>query len=259
MSEPNYYKIAYEINPWMHVDDPVDHKKALAQWHVLFDAYKQLGVAIELIDQVNGLPDMTFVANGGIVQGNTFVSGNPQPQERRGESVYFQNWFSSHGFTVTTVSHHFSGEGDALWYRDVLYMGYGFRSELAAHAEVSTILKVKTVSLHLVNPNFYDFDMCFCPIGNRGLLYYPEAFDAPSKDILSHLPNAHAFTQQQARNFVGNSVLVGDTMLVSYVDDELRRIFDTIGVTPQVLDMSEFKKGGGGIKCLTLILEKGDN
>ncbi len=256
MCRPTYFDVAYEINPWMDINNQPNHKKAYTQWHTLYEMYKKLGVEVELIDQINGLPDMVFTANGGIVKGNTFVSGNFRYKERKGEEKYFQQWFHEHGYTVKTLKHFQGGEGDALFYMGVLYMGYGFRSDKEAHKELGEILQVPICSLKLIDPYFYDFDTTFCPLGNRGVLYYPNAYDEESKRRAEHIEGAIPMTQEQAGNFIGNSVYINGKLLVSFLDDDLKKKLYSLDIEPILFTMSEFKKAGGGIKCLTLYLDR---
>lgn len=256
MCRPDYFEIAYEINPWMDIDNQVDKSKATKQWQAVYDAYRVAGVTIDLIDQVKGLPDMTFTANGGIVYGKKFIVSNHQFTERRGEEAHFEKWFRDHGYTTYRLKTHQSGEGDALFFRDTLYMGYGFRSDRKSHAEVGKILGVKTVSLRLIDPYFYDFDTAFCPVGDEAILYYPEAFDAASCEILKKLPHTIPLATKEAESFDCNSVFVKDTLFMSYINPHLQRELDKLGVNAKVFDLSEFKKSGGGIKCITLFLER---
>ncbi|HSW97979.1 MAG TPA: arginine deiminase-related protein, partial [Candidatus Saccharimonadales bacterium] len=152
MCEPIHYDVEYEINPWMDVHNRPDKKKSLEQWTKLRNTYEELGVEVQLIAQEPGLPDMMFTANGGTIRENIFVSGNYRYKERKGEEKYFQKWFVDHGYEVKTLSHFQGGEGDALFYRDTLYMGYGFRSETESHAEIAELLHVPTVSFQLIDP-----------------------------------------------------------------------------------------------------------
>lgn len=255
MCRPDYFDIEYEINPWMHVENKVDREKSMKQWQSVYETYKNLGVQVELIQQVNGLPDMSFTANGGIVWGNTFVVSNHKFKERKGEENYFGQWFEERGFEIHTLKNFQGGEGDALFYKDTLYMGYGFRSDRKSHEEVKKILGVPVVSLRLIDPYFYDFDTAFCPMGGKAVLYYPEAFDEESKMKVAQLPGVITLTKLQAESFVGNSVLVGDTLLAGYSDGDLEDNLKQLGITIKTFDMSEFKKSGGGIKCLTLYLD----
>ena len=259
MCPPAHFDIEYEINPWMNVNNKVNRKKASEQWQVLFDTYKKLGVEIEHIEQVKGLPDMVFTANAGIVRGKTFVSGNFRYKERKGEEAHFQKWFRDHGYEVKTLKHYQGGEGDALFYKDTLYMGGGFRSDPEVHNEIADLLDVPYVSLHLTNPYFYDFDTTFCPLGDRGFLYYPEAFDYDSSERLAAVEGAIEMTKAQAEGFIGNSVFVSakqNVLLVGYLDDDLKEKLSKLDIEPILLDMSEFKKAGGGIKCCTLYLDQ---
>lgn len=256
MCPPDYFSIQYEINPWMDVNNQVDPAKAKAQWQQLYDYYVTQGVTVELIEPAKDQPDMVFTANAGIVHENTFVSGNFRFLERKGEEQHFQKWFADHGYEVKTLQHFQGGEGDALFFNDTLYMGYGFRSELEAHDEIAKILGVSKVSLKLVDPYFYDFDTAFCPIGDTAVLYYPSALDEYSQEIMKEIPEAVAITKTQAEHFVNNSVFCNGTLLVGYMDAELEQTLQTIGVPYHHFDMSEFKKSGGGIKCLTLYITK---
>jgi len=256
MCRPDFFDIEYEINPWMNIHNKVDKKKALHEWQHLYDTYRNLGVEIELIKQVLGLPDMVFTANGGHVKRNTFISGNFKFRERKNEEIYFQNSFKNHGYEIKTLKHFQGGEGDALFYNNTLYMGWGFRSDPEAHKEVAKILHVPIISLHLIDPYFYDFDTTFCPIGDKAFLYYPLAFDEKSRQILSKVDGAIEMTKDQAEGFVGNSVFVNGKLLVGYLDGDLKQKLSGINVEPVLLNMSEFKKSGGGIKCCTLYLEQ---
>jgi N-dimethylarginine dimethylaminohydrolase len=237
------------------MDNQPDKTLAHEQWQKVHDAYLAEGVEVELIEQPKGLPDMVFTANGGIVRGKTFVSGNYRYKERKGEEAHFQKWFMDHGYEVKTLQHYQGGEGDALFYKGKLYGGWGFRSELEAHHELADIFQVPVVSLKLIDPFFYDFDTTFCPLGDRGLLYYPEGYDEESKEIASQIEGAVPLNKQQAANFVCNSVFVNGKLFMDYIDDDLRSKLSKLDIEPVLFDMTEYKKSGGGIKCLTLYIE----
>lgn len=254
MCRPEYYDIEYEINPWMHLKDQPDKVLALEQWTRLYETYRNYGIAVEVIPQVKGLPDMVFTANGGLVWEKMFISGNFRYSERKGEEQYFQDWFSQHGYRIITLEHYQGGEGDALFFRNTLYLGYGFRSDIESHHEIGKILGIPTVSLKLINPYFYDFDTTFCPLGDRGVLYYPEAYDEESRARVESIPGSIPMNRNQAENFVGNSVYLNGKLLLSYLDEDLTQTLKSLDIEPLLFPMSEYKKSGGGIKCLTLYI-----
>ena len=47
--------------------EPTDTTLAVAQWQALYDTYLDLGYDVQLIDPIEGLPDMVYAANGGFV------------------------------------------------------------------------------------------------------------------------------------------------------------------------------------------------
>ncbi len=255
MCRPDHYDIEYVINPWMNMHNQPDPKKALDQWNELYKTYLKLGIEVELIKQPKGLPDMVYTANGGTVVGKMFVSGNYRYQERKGEEAQFHQWFGEQGYEIITLKHFQGGEGDALFYKDTLYMGYGFRSEIEAHKEMAQILQVPTVSLKLIDPYFYDFDTTFCPLGDRGVLIYLSGYDEKSQEVAEGIKGKVLMTTEQADNFIGNSVYIDGKLLVGFLDEDLKKKLFKLDIEPVLFNMSEYKKTGGGIKCLTLYLE----
>ncbi len=255
MCPPTYFDVVYEINPWMHKGEKIDHALANGQWTALKKSYQEKGVHVEEITSVAGLPDMVFSANSGIVFGHKFIVSNHRYSQRKGEEKYYADWFVKHGFEVHRLHSHQSGEGDALWFKNKLYLGYGFRSDREAIDEVGKILGVAPVALHLVNPYFFDFDMAFCPIGDRVLMYYPEAFDSESQTLIDQLHPTVKLNRAEANQFECNSVLVGNTLFMSGIDNKLKEQIESYGIKVRLFDVSEFRKSGGGIKCMTLTIK----
>lgn len=68
MVPPKYFKVEYAINPWM--GGVVDQPKAQRQWDDLKKAIEKAGVPVKTLEPVDGLPDMVFVCNSGIVLNN---------------------------------------------------------------------------------------------------------------------------------------------------------------------------------------------
>jgi N-dimethylarginine dimethylaminohydrolase len=160
---PQYFNIAYEINPWMHVKTKVAQEKAIEQWNALELIYKKLKVNLEEVPPADGLPDLVFTANAGVVRGKVFIPSRFRHKERQGEEEHFIRWFTKNGYSIKEISeeHRFEGAGDALFLDDTLFAGYHFRSDIHSHKEVSKILDVPTLSLELVDRRFYHLDTCF--------------------------------------------------------------------------------------------------
>lgn len=50
------------------------------------------------LDQVQGLPDMVFVCNSGIVRGNKVYLSRFRHKERTGEQEHYLKWFKQNGY-----------------------------------------------------------------------------------------------------------------------------------------------------------------
>ena len=65
MCRPEHFTVGYRINPWMNPAEPTDTSLAVQQWDVLYQTFLELGYEVQLIEPMQGLPDMVFAANGG--------------------------------------------------------------------------------------------------------------------------------------------------------------------------------------------------
>jgi N-dimethylarginine dimethylaminohydrolase len=256
--EPRHFAVQYAINPWMHPDRPVDTGRARAQWQALVDAYRAHGHTVETVDPVPGLPDMVFAANAAVVVGGRVFGSLFKAPQRRPESLPYDTWFKSAGFDVYRPESVCEGEGDFVPAGRWLLAGTGFRTTRAAHREAQEYLGVPVIALTLVDPYFYHLDTALCVLDDPGdgtdgnIAYYPEAFSPGSREVLARLfPDAVIAGHEDARAFGLNSVSDGRHV---FVPPGARALIDQLadrGYVPVPVDLSEFHKAGGGIKCCT--------
>lgn len=257
MCPPTYYDIEYEINDWMDKNNPVDRKYAASQWKKLYEIYTQkLGWEVELIKPVKGLPDMVFTANGGLVYGGKVVLPRFRYPERQGETQQFEKWFRQAGYKdIYLPKHNFEGAGDAFVWQDMLIAGYPFRSDKAAHKEVADYLGLKPISLEQINPRFYHLDTSITFLSDDTAAIFPGAFSAGSLKILSKLvPNIIEATEQDALAYGLNAMHDGKNIILSDHPKNLIDKYTQMGMDIYTVEMTEFLKSGGGVKCLTLEL-----
>lgn len=258
MCPPEYYEVAYEINPWMCVRHRVDKKRAVRQWVACYDLLTQkLGAKICLMNPVPGLPDLVFTANGGLVHKRIFLRSNFRYKERKGEEYYFESWFRKKGYRVKILEKPFcfEGEGDALFMGKELYSGFHFRSELMAHDRVSGHLKSSYFALQLRDKRFYHLDTCFMPLGEKTALVFFHAFESYSQLILwDSIPDPIPVPRDEALKFACNSIAVGKNVIVPKGCPQTTRELGKRGFRVHPLDFSEFIKAGGAAKCLVLRL-----
>ncbi len=259
MCRPTYYRIAYEINPWMSLTHPASHARAQRQWQQLYDTLTQrLHARVRLLRPAAAVPDLVFTANAGLVAGRTFIRSNFRYPQRQGEEPLIERWARAQGYRVVTLPRglHFEGEGDALFAGETLFFGYRFRSDLPAHREISERLGCRVLSLELTHRRFYHLDTCFCPLGAQTALYYPAALDAYGRKVIRHfLADAIPVGAADARRFVCNAIVVGRWVVVQAgVSRTLARALASRGFSLLEIDLREFHKAGGSAKCLVLRL-----
>jgi N-dimethylarginine dimethylaminohydrolase len=261
MCRPELFGIEYEINPWMHVAVEVDHQAAVEQWEALHQRYLELGVEVALAAPVAGLPDMVFTANAAVLRGCHAILSRFHHAERAGEERHWRAVLENLGYDVREVPAglSFEGAGDALFLGDHLFQAWGFRTDLAAHAEVARMLDVESTSLQLVDPRFYHLDTCFCPLDSRTALVAPAAFAADSLALIrARVERVIEVGVEVAAGFACNAMPLGEVVISSTTAKGLSAELTARGFGLETLPMDEFMKSGGGVRCLSLPLQTGD-
>ena len=259
MCAPDHYDVDYVINPWMEGNiHKSSRDKAVEQWSKLNHVLNEIA-QVDLVQGQQGVPDMVFTANAGLVLGDNAVLSRFFHPERQGEEPYFKQWFEDNGFNVFELPKDlpFEGAGDALLDREGrwLWAGYGFRSELDSHPYLAKWLDIEVLSLRLIDDRFYHLDTCFCPLSGGYLLYYPGAFDSYSNHIIEGRVTADkriAIAEGDAINFACNSVNVGQTVVMNKASASLKQCLGDAGFEVIETPLTEFLKAGGAAKCLTL-------
>ena len=258
MCPPDHFGIEYEINPWMNVRVGSDAERSRRQWTALFETLQELGVVVELIEPVPGLPDLVFTANAGLVYRNLFINSNFRFGVRQGETARFEAWAHRRGLEVVRLpaDSYFEGAGDALFCGETLFAGYRFRSDVRSHQWVGERLGVEVLPMELVDPRFYHLDTCFCPLAPDWALYYPGAFDEYGRSVLrDRIPNLIEVAPEEAISFSCNAVVVGKTVVLNQGAPKLADTLEQAGFAVRPLEFSEFIKSGGSAKCLTLRID----
>lgn len=259
MCKPTYFEVAYEINAWMHLDNPVDVELAKQQWQSVHDTYLELGYEVKSIEPVRGLPDMVFSANGALVIDGKVFSTNfgEHAIERRPETDFFEKWFKDNGYNeIYRPKNPSEGEGDILFSGDTIFAGWGQnRSSKESHKELQEFFNKETVSMHLVDPRFYHLDTAMSPIDDETVMFYPGAFDDESRNQLEkRFKNKIHASEEDAAGFGLNAVSDGHNVVMSSAAKGLISELKNRGYNPIGKDMTEFRKSGGAVKCCTLEL-----
>lgn len=261
MCRPDFFTVEYAINPWMVPGVAVDHDRALAQWEHLVAVYTQLGHDVQQLRPEPGLPDMVFAANGALVVNGRAYGASFRHPERQGEAAAHARFLRMQGIDVIEPQFVNEGEGDFLALDSMILAGTGFRTSIEAHIEAATVLDRPVVSLELVNPRYYHLDTAIAILDDGSsdspadIAYIPEAFSAHSRRTLKDLfPTALQISEADAAWLALNVVSDGANVVVPAQAKRFAAAIAARGYTPVPVDLSEFLKAGGSVKCCTLEL-----
>ncbi len=257
MCAPTHFDIEYEINPWMNTANQVDTKLAAQQWQKLYKIYTEtLGWDVQLIEPVKKLPDMVFTANGALVIDGKVALPRFRYPQRQPETECFRKWFDSAGYKeILMPVHDFEGEGDALVWNDIIFGGYGFRSDIQSHHELSDFFGKRIIDIHLVDERFYHLDTCLTIVSSDTVALWPKAFSEESlKKIHEIVPNVIEATDYDALVYGLNAMSDGQNIVLPEGTNTLIRAYRNRGMTVYPTPITEYQKSGGGVKCLTLEL-----
>jgi N-dimethylarginine dimethylaminohydrolase len=262
MVEPTHFRVEYTINPFMDVADQPDAALAMTQWRELVAVIERLGGTVQALPQRPDAPDMVYAMNLGlgVVRpdgGDHVVMSHMRYPQRRMETSSAQPWFAEAGFTTSYVGRDGVGAhleaGDAFAFGGALVVGYGPRTEELALKHLALELGLRVRGFRITHPGMYHLDLAFCPLDEGRAMVCPAAFDdASAAALLELVPEALVLTEEEAlTTFCANSIVIGKTIVMPGCPDRVRAQLEEWGFEIVLVEVSEFHKGGGSIRCLT--------
>jgi N-dimethylarginine dimethylaminohydrolase len=263
MVRPDHFRVDYRINPYMDLDDQPDAGRAMAQWVDLVSTIERLGGVVEVVPQRADAPDMVYAMNLGL--GLVRPDGRPHVvmshmrfAERRMEALSAEPWFEGSGRSTSYVGRDGVGAhleaGDVFAWGDALVTGYGPRTEELALKHLANDLGVRVRGVRITHPAMYHLDLAFCPLDERHAMVAPGAFDhASATALLDLVPEPLVLSDAEAlTTFCANSIVIGRTVVMPLGSPgRVKAQLMAWGFEVVEVDVSEFHKGGGSIRCLT--------
>ena len=188
--------------------------------------------------------------------GNRAVLSHMRYPERRMETETAEAWFGDHGYEPVLVGREGIGAhveaGDAFAWRGDLVVGYGPRTEELALKHLATELGVRVQGMRITHPGMYHLDLGFCPLDSAHAMVAPSAFDdASARALLALVPEPLVLSEKEALTFCANSIVVGRTVVMPACPLRVRSVLEEWGFEVVLVEVGEFLKAGGAIRCLT--------
>lgn len=258
LCKPTHFRIDYSINPWMVPGIKIDKSKLLEEYSGLKQTYEALGVEVLEIEQQAEYPDMVYTSDWGFVHGDKFILSKFKNKERKGEQKIAKKFFTGLGYEIVTWTgrDYFEG-GDLLARKDKLYFGWGKRSSENTIPKLEELTSKEVVSFRITDPYYYHLDTCVMPLDDNNVIYFPDALTMIEQAKISyHFSNPIPITEEDARNFACNLVLIDDNVIINdTVSKDLEVKLQTLGYKVHRTPSQEYIKGGGSIRCISLLFE----
>lgn len=268
MVTPRYFDVKYVINPYMANQlGSIDKQKAWEQWEQITHTFERLGLTLETIEGRENLPDMVFSANQSLPYCNSrgqkeVIMSIMHAPQRREEVAYIEQWYRQSGYQIHHLENNsissFEGMGDALWHADkqLLWGGFGFRTDETAYQYISDILNVPVITLKLISEHFYHLDTCLAILNRSTALVYKKAFTDESfaqiEHVFDHIIEADMHEAEQL--FACNVVCAdGENIVIQRGCEKTTRRLKRAGFTIHEVETSEFIKSGGSVFCMKML------
>ena len=274
VSGADYFADTYEINPY-YTQNKIDINKAMAEHKLILDCFKEANIELIKVKPPKNCQDGVYTANWALIKDGTAVMSR-LPEARKAEENYARKILEQQGIKTVLVpgKHLFSGQGDSLRCGKYLLGGCGYRSDPEAQQFAADTLGLELIQLHAkpqLNPDgsehinpvtnhadsfWYDIDLAVSVIDDHTIAYCPDALDDQSNQKLQslNLDTILVDYEECTKGFANNLVSTGKHVIMSNKAPKLQSALEKRGLICLTPDVTELKKGGGYIRCVSLWL-----
>jgi N-dimethylarginine dimethylaminohydrolase len=274
VSGADYFADTYEINPY-YTQNKIDINKAMAEHKLILDCFKEANIELIKVKPPKNCQDGVYTANWALIKDGIAVMSR-LPEARKAEENYARKILEQQGIKTILVpgKHLFSGQGDSLRCGKYLLGGCGYRSDPEAQQFAADTLGLELIQLHAkpqLNPDgsehinpvtnhadsfWYDIDLAVSVIDDHTIAYCPDALDDQSNQKLQslNLDTILVDYEECTKGFANNLVSTGKHVIMSNKAPKLQSALEKRGLICLTPDVTELKKGGGYIRCVSLWL-----
>ncbi|MDO8266036.1 MAG: arginine deiminase-related protein [Candidatus Saccharibacteria bacterium] len=276
MSGAEYFDDKDAINAYMDDHVPVDVSKAMAEHDEIQRCFTQAGIKVIKVPAPINCQDGVYAANWALISGNKAIMSN-LPNKRQAEEPYAEKTLIELGFDIVKLPRllRFSGQGDALPCGKYLFVGTDYRTSPEVHhilaqetglevVGVKTIPELDENKMPVINPItgwpdsfFYDLDLAIAVITPTLIAWCPEAFTPNSRAkirAITDIDKIEVSFEEATKSSACNLVSTGETVIMGSRAPKLKNDLEARGFKVLAPDVTELMKGGGFIRCTSLII-----
>jgi N-dimethylarginine dimethylaminohydrolase len=275
VSGADYFADTYEINPY-YTQKSIDVQKAQAEHAAILACFEEAGIELIKVDPPKDCQDGVYTANWALVKDGVAIMSR-LPEARKAEEPYAKTQLEKLGIKTIEVpgNHLYSGQGDSLICGKYLFAGRGYRSDPEAQQFVANTFGLELIQVHAlpqlnddgtehINPFtnhadsfWYDIDLAISVIDDHTIAYCRDALDEESQqkiDALTDIDKIIVDYDECTKGFANNLVSTGKHVIMSNKAPKLQAELEKRGLICLTPDVTELKKGGGYIRCVSLWL-----
>lgn len=257
-------------NPYIDVQATIDKKKVMKQHKDLEKAFSSI-VTYRLNDVKESLPDIVFIANGGLCLprlSRTIILPNMKYEQRQRELPYLMGIYNDLGLSMIPYpgKEAFEGQAELKWFHGgtLGVCGYGFRSTKKTFIVLEKLFNSiytkkgmdppKLLLLKLEDPLYYHLDVAMLEYDDTKCIVHKKAFTAESiASLKKFLGSKNVSVIDVEDSICLNAVVDGDTLVTHMLSKENKQLLESLTKRKVLqVDTSEFEKSGGSVRCMKL-------
>lgn len=246
--KPENYSIQTPINMWQekHVNG-INNKLALKQHQDMIDALQKEGVTCYFLEPIKGATEQKDARDVGVISNYGAIAGHFKKDIRLGEVASFIKFCVENDIKILKYGIPFEG-GDFFFVDESqCVVGIGPRTDMRPH-EIETLLNRKINIIHHSSSHHLDafFNIVSPTLVVAYTKYLAEKEFLQGKKIIE-------LTDKDIWNMCSNFLLLEkNKILADSGCHEFNKKLEKEGVAVIEVDVSELKKNGGSIRCMTL-------
>ncbi|GAB2643230.1 dimethylargininase [Kribbella swartbergensis] len=229
---------------------PVDADLAVRQWQQYVDALRGTGWTTVEVPAIDECPDGVFIEDTMVVYGDLAVIARAGAEQRRPEAAAAERTVAEQGYRVTRITEPGTLDGgDILKIGSTVYAGLGGRTNAEGIRQLAEALEPLGATVRAI------------PVSK--VLHLKSAVTAlPDGTVVGYEPlvdDPHGFEafRPVPEESGSHVVLLGeDRLLMAASAPKSAELFEHLGYTPVVVDISEFEKLEGCVTCLSVRLRR---
>jgi N-dimethylarginine dimethylaminohydrolase len=273
--EPNtfhLYDYQHKENVYVDASKEINTQKAYEQFANLTKAFHNV-VSYTVENPQDDLSDIVFVANGGLcIPGipNTIILPHMKYKHRKKELMYLQKMYEDLGLhTIPFPAAFFEGQAEIKWFHggSKAICGYGFRATKKAFAVLQKLLDSlykhhglpppELLVVPLASADYYHLDVAMLEFNDDSCVVHRKAFSEESiNKIRDFLGTSKVHIIDTEDTLCLNAVVDGKNLVThKFTDKAVKKVLEGVtGLRIREVDVSEFEKSGGSVRCMTLDL-----